>query len=311
MTTKWVAASVRSRAMVQRRVGSAGARELATRPTLEAAIDALAISPYGHDVRSGQTLAQAQHAVVATTLWHTRVLAGWLPRGDARLLRVLAGGFEVANVDERLREIDGGAPEPAFRLGGLATSWTMLSGAASAADMRHLLSRSAWGDPGSDTADGVRLGMRLSWAARVSASVPRARSWAAGAAALMVAREHLLDRSRIAESAALIATPLLGTRWRATSTLQGFAAQVPTDAQWPFEQVDDPGDLWRAETAWWMRVAADGFTLLRQPLTSADPVIGAVAVLGADAWLVRGALEVAARGGASTPHAMEAFDAVA
>ena len=21
-----------------------------------------------------------------------------------------------------------------------------------------------------------------------------------------------------------------------------------------------PGDLWRAETAWWMRVAADGFT---------------------------------------------------
>ena len=40
---------------------------------------------HGHDVRSGQTLAQAQHAVVATTLWHTRVLAGWLPRGDARL----------------------------------------------------------------------------------------------------------------------------------------------------------------------------------------------------------------------------------
>jgi hypothetical protein len=46
-------------------------------------------------------------------------------------------------------------------------------------------------------------------------------------------------------------------------------------------------------------------------LTTSDPVIGAVAVLAADAWLVRGALEVAARGGASTAHAMEAFDAVA
>jgi hypothetical protein len=58
-------------------------------------------------------------------------------------------------------------------------------------------------------------------------------------------------------------------------------------------------------------VERDGFTLLRQPLTTSAPVVGAAAVLGADAWRVRAALEVAARGGSQDPRALEAFDAVA
>ncbi len=46
-------------------------------------------------------------------------------------------------------------------------------------------------------------------------------------------------------------------------------------------------------------------------MTTSAPVIGSVAVLAADAWRVRAALEVAARGGPGSPGALEAFDAVA
>ena len=41
------------------------------------------------------------------------------------------------------------------------------------------------------------------------------------------------------------------------------------------------------------------------------PVIGMAAVLAVDAWRVRAALAVAARGGALAAGALEAFDAVA
>ena len=44
----------------------------------------LADSPYGHGVHVGQTLAEAEHALAATVLWHLRVLAGWQPRPGAR-----------------------------------------------------------------------------------------------------------------------------------------------------------------------------------------------------------------------------------
>ena len=51
--------------------------------------------------------------------------------------------------------------------------------------------------------------------------------------------------------------------------------------------------------------------MLRRPVTGPDPVIGVIAVLAADAWRVRAALEVAARGGAGNHVALEAFDAAA
>lgn len=311
MSAGWVAASVRARALAHRRVGAAGARDLAGAHSLDRALDVLAGSPYGRDVHHGLSLAEAQHAVGSTLLWHLRVLAGWLPRGDARVLRVLAGGFEVANVDERLRAITGGTPEPPFALGGLSTTWHTLAGATTTEQMRTLLGRSAWGDPGTDSAEGIRLAMRLAWAGRVSANVPRARAWAVGAATLVVARGHLLGDAPIPVPSALLATRLLGSHWPTSRTLPGFVEALPADARWPLRSIDDPGDLWRAEAGWWARVATDGFALLRQPVGSADPVIGAVAVLAVDAWRVRAALEIAARGGMGAPGALEAFDAVA
>ncbi len=311
MSSSWVAPSVRARALAQRRLGAAGTRDLAAAATFAQALDLLAGSPYGRDVHRGQSVAQAQHAVAATLLWHMRVLAGWLPRGDARLLRILAGGFEVANVDERLREIAGSGSEEPFRLGGLSTSWPMLATATSTEQMRTLLARSAWRDPGSDTVEGLRIGMRLAWAQRVSAGLPRARAWAVGAASLLIARRHLLDQWPIPAPTALLATRLLGTKWTASRTLEGFVGSLPADARWALTEIDDAGDLWRAEARWWARVAGDGFGLLRRPIGTPEPVIGAVAVLAADAWRVRAALEVAARGGATTASALEAFDAVA
>jgi hypothetical protein len=297
--------------MSRRRVGLAGARSLASSISLDEALEVLSESPYGRDVHPGQTLAQAQRAVASTLLWHIRVLAGWVPRGDSRELRILAGAFEVANVDERLRELSGSPAEPPFHLGSLATAWPVLAGASSPADLRELLSRSAWGDPGTDVPDGIRLAIRLSWAARVHAIVPRARAWAAGAAALLAARAHLVARSALPPQAALVAMPMLGPHWTESTTLAAFGAALPTGARWALADCGDPGDLWRAEAAWWSRVTSDGFALLRKPVTTSDPVLGAVVVLATDAWRVRAALEVAARGGASAPEALGVFDAVA
>ncbi len=310
MSASWVAASVRARALSRRRLGAAGARAVAVTDGLDRAVDLLVDTPYGHDVHHGMSVSQAQHAVAETLLWHARVLAGWLPRGDARVLRVLAAGFEVANVDEQLRRAAGAEHAAPFHLGGLSTAWTTLAGATSAEQVRRSLARSAWGDPGADDADGIRLGMRLTWAARVSANVPAARPWAIGGATLLVARAHLLTGTPLAPQAARLATRLLGSRWPASRTLRGFTAALPTDARWPLASLADPADLWRAEARWWARVTDDGFRFLRRPVTSPDPVIGAVALLAADAWQVRAALEVAARGGASS-SALEAFDAVA
>jgi hypothetical protein len=311
MSAGWVAGSVRARAMSRRRLGAQAARTLAGRTSLELAVDSLADSPYGHDVHPGQSLGQAQHAVSATVLWNMRVLAGWLPTGSSRILRLLAGGFEVANVDERLRELDGHAVEPPFRLGSLGTTWERAAHATSAADIRAVLARSPWGDPGSETPAGVGLGMRLAWAGRVASGIPQVRPWACGAAAIVVARELLLAGSAPTPQAQRALAPLLGSAWTDARTVAALASCLPAEARWVLDGIEDPEGLWRAEAAWWSRLSVDGSALLRRPGATPAPVIGSVAVMAVDAWCVRAALGVAARGGSDAPHALEVFDAVA
>jgi len=271
----------------------------------------LASTPYGHQVRPGQTLSEAQQAVSATLLWNLRVLAGWVPHGDARVLRVLAGGFEIANTDERLRELSGSESDPPFRLGTLGTTGNRIATAGSLVQVRDILAHSVWGDPGADTVAAIHLGMRLSWATRVAAIVPDARPWAAGAAALLVAREVVVAGRRPTAEAVWLAAPLLGSSWLAADTLPALVAALPQRARWSLDFVRNPADLWRAEAAWWARVERDGFSLLHRPVTTSAPVIGMAAVLGVDAWRVRAALTVAAHGGDLSPAALEAFDAVA
>jgi hypothetical protein len=307
MSARWVAGNVRARALSSRRVGAADARALATSASLGDALRELMSTPYGRDVRVDQTLAQAQHAVGATLLWHLRVLAGWQPRQGVEAVRVLAAGFELANVEELLARLTGGTAEEPYRLGTLGVAWRQLVAAASRAELRGMLVASPWGDPGADTPAAIGLGMRMSWAARVSAAIPEAARWAAGAVALRVAREiFLLDR-RLDEPAARRAAVLLGPGALGATTIGEYAGALWPAARWAMSDVDSAYDISRAEARWWTRVEQDGFTLLHDRRFDSGAVIGTVAVLAADAWRVRAALRLAASGGGP----VGVFDAIA
>ncbi|MFI7546843.1 hypothetical protein [Actinoplanes sp. NPDC049599] len=300
MTAGWVAGSVRATAMARRRMGASAARELAGCPGLPAALEVLAGSPYGAGAHPGDQLAAAEHAVAATTLWNVRVLAGWLPVEGAELFRRLAAGFEIANIDEHLRGLTADPHEPGvppFRLGSLATAWPRLSTTTSPADLRAALAASAWGDPGADSPRAVTTWLRTAWAARVGADPGPARPWAAGALALLVAREQIAARVRLPDSVVAVASRLLGTGWRDAADLAGLAARLPEPARWALDGVTSTADLWLAETRWWARLRRDGTALLRRAEAGPQRPLGAVAVLAADAWLVTAALELAARGG--------------
>ena len=260
MTAGWVAGTVRAKAMARRVLGTEAARQIAASRSLRTAQRILQPTRYHDAAETDLTLAMAQHVVAATILWDLRVLAGWLPRDGVSLLRLLAGWFEIANVDELLQAQAGLPAGPEFQLGALATAWPRLSEARSTAELRHALSASAWGDPGGDTSRDIRLAMRARWAARVAVSGDRARAWASAASAVL--------------RPALPSAP---------------AAQP-----------------WEAEAGWWRGVEGDGRVLLRSAATDSGPVLGAVAVMAADARRVRAALACAARGG----EALEAYDAL-
>jgi hypothetical protein len=316
MSTSWVAGTVRATALARRRLGAAGAREVAAMPDLAEALASLARSPYGHDVRVTQTLAEAQRAVGDTLLWHLRVLSGWLPRGGTQVMRLLAGGFEVANADEHVVELGGGAAEPTYQLGMLETAWSRLRHTPSLADVRDLLARSPWGDPGAASPWAVHVGMRLGWADRVASGVPEAAGCARAAAAVLVLRTTVLEDRALPGPLAARATYLLGPGFvegtaRPPGTLRGLTALLPTDVRWVLEEVERPEDLWRASVTWWRRVELDAFGLLRHAGFERGPVVGAVLLLAVDSWRVRAALEAAARTPTDGPAALEAFDAVA
>ena len=272
MSAGWVAGSVRARAMARSRMDSGFARHLATCGSLADALHLLAATPYGANIRRDQTLAAAQHEVAGTLLWNLRVLAGWLPRDGVQLLRILAGWFEIANVDELLQSIAGRPAGPEFRLGALAAAWPRLAQAASVSELRTALAASAWRDPGQPTAQAIRLGMRSSWAARIAELGEPARTWAAGAAALLVPGE--------------------------------LAGSVPARDRWVLAGITSPAGLWRAETTLMARVEQDGLRLLRASGLDRGVVLGAVAVMACHARRIRAALELAARGGAP----VEVFD---
>jgi hypothetical protein len=303
----WVAGSVRARALARRCVGADAARRLAACRSLGDALRLLAATPYGAAVRREQSLAAAQHEIAGTVLWDLRVLAGWLPRDGVRLLRTLGAWFEVANVDELLQSIAGRPAGAEFRLGALATAWPRLRRAASSGELRAALADSPWRDPGGDTARAVRLGMRARWAARVAAVGDPAGTWAAGAAALLVAGERFAA-GRAADPAVLGgALDLLGPSARRAATLGELADGLPGRARWVLAGITAPAELWRAEAALISRIERDGLRLLRTSSLDSGVVLGAVAVMACDAWRIRAALEVAARGGAP----VEAYDELA
>lgn len=283
--------------MARRQLGVAAVRSLAASPDLAQAVAVLGQSPYGRHLQPAASLAEAQRAVAAAVLWNLRVLAGWLPAGGMPLLRLLAGWFEVANVDEHLQALAGEPAEPPFRLGALATAWPALAATMSPGDLRTTLARTPWGDPGGADPRSLTLGMRAAWAERVAAGVPRAEAWAAGAVALLLARELFVTGQPLPEAVRRAATRTIGGDWTRSATLPQLAQRVGPSARWALRGTAEPSDLWSAELRWWRRLRADGVSLLRSSRYGDAAVLGTVAVMAADAWQVRAALELAARGG--------------
>lgn len=322
MRPGWVAGTIRARAMAQRQLGADAARRLAACGSLAEAQRMLARTPYAPAGQPGQTLAAAQRAVAECLLWDLRVLAGWLPRQGVGLLRALAGWFEIANVDELLQSQAGRPAAEQFQLGSLATDWPRLRRARSHAGLRAALAASSWRDPDGDSGRDIRVSMRVRWAMRVAAAGDPARTWAAGATALLLAGERFATarlpaaagdsgtgaisspvNSNLVAGARALLSPAAAT----AGTLSALGDALPGQARWVLAGVSSPDGLWRAEAAWWARVGADGRALLRASGPDSGPVLGAVAVLAADARRVCAALEAAARGGA----ALETYDAVA
>jgi hypothetical protein len=343
MRSDWVAASVRARSMAQRRVGAGTCRTIAAAPGLPAATSQLADTVYGMELKSAQTLSQTHRATRRTVLWQLRVLAGWIPAGGTRLIRAAAAAFEADNIlalDLHLRRQETGV-SPAFDLGGLATAWPRLSTAATDEELRAALASSPWGDPGPETALADIL--TLVWVRRLAAEAAAVRPWAAAAAALIAARLVLVEGTAPAPRLVTLLRPLLGTGWTAaTGTTElsspGFPSNpksnpglpsnpkstsglpsgpksnpeslrnaLPPAAARALDGVDRPADLWRAEAALAVRIESDGFSLLRAGLPGPDVVLGAMAVLAADAWRVRAALASAALHAGTS----EVLDAVA
>lgn len=322
MSTGWVAGSVRARALARGALEGTAAHAVVQTHSLPAAVSMLRGTPYGRELGTADDLELAQHAVLGTLLWRLRVLAGWVPRQGAELLRVLAAGFELANVDEHVARLEGRPSGPTYTMGRLETAWSRLSRTVSIEDLRRALGASPWRDPGGATAWDVHTGMTLAWAERVTTlPVAAAGEWARAAAALSLLRESLVVRRSLPDAVVERASRLFGASSAAgltdpATTLVRATRALPRSLRWLWADLDDEGDLWRAEAALRRRVASDGTSLLWRAIYGAEAIVGVVGVLAADAWRIQAALEVAARGGgvlgdAGAPSPVEVFDEMA
>jgi len=289
--------------MRRRIVGRAALRDIAASPTLAIAIERLATSAYGHDVRSGQSLAEAQRAVFATTLWHLRVLAGWMPSAGGQMARTIAGGWEIANA---LAAVTGqGRPGDEYDLGAISTARNGLRGARGPEDVRTALARSAWGDPGTGDPEQIITWMRARWAERIATEVPATSEWASGWLALLLARVRFGERRPPPPRP--LGHLVLGSGWRDAVDLASFRTSLPGSAAWALAGIESPSDLWRAEAAWWARVERDAASIdVDARPGRPEAFVASVATLAVDGWRARAALALAAHGGGP----MEAFDVV-
>lgn len=318
MGAGWVAGTARARALRTRCLGAEGIGEVASCSTLDEALHHLAVTPYRHDVTAGATTAEAQRAISSTLLWHLRVLAGWQPAAGVQAVRALAAGFEISNVEHHLRgmalDMHGPGPRresfrpPPHHLGALAIAWPRLARTRTAAELRTALASCAWGDPGGESPAAVASGLRISAAVRLADAVPDAARWAAARIALQLGREMFVVGRRLPDAGLRRAARLLGPRAVGSGAYADFRQALPPTASWLFDDIDQAQDLWRAEGRWWETVGQDGRELLRRSGFGRPPVVGAVALLSADAWRTRGALELASRGAGPTHWTVEVPD---
>jgi hypothetical protein len=297
MRASWVAGAVRARLLAGRRLGREGALEAASAGSLPAALAVLAGSSYGRAGQLGPTREEAERTIAASTLLELRVLAGWLPRTAVELMRALSAWFELANIEDRLAYLAGAEARPPFELGALGVAWPRAASSQTTAEVRSAVAASLWGDPGDETPAAIHSWLRVAWARRLAEEAPEAREWIAGALALLVGRD-VVAGAVPRERARRTASRLLGSGWERADTLGQLAVALPASAAWALEGVARPADLWRAEVRWWARLERDAETMLRRPSDARAVVIGAVALLAADARWATAAVEAAARGSA-------------
>ena len=144
--------------------------------------------------------------------------------------------------------------------------------------------------------------MRVSWAARVAALPDPAPSWAAAAAALLLAGEKFAADASFPISPVPRSPPSSAARhcgqrrltiWRGgcRPARGGCCRRVPIRVTCGRRRLaGGPGSSGMASAL----LASSGF--------AAEPVLGAAAVLAVDAWRLRAALEMAARGGQPARH---------
>jgi hypothetical protein len=307
MSAGWVAAQVRSRSLTSRSVGPAQARAIARSGSLAGALAVLATTHYGERLRSGPSLAEAERAVFATVLWNIRVLAGWSPALGASRLRVLAGGFELANIRGELARIEGRSVPDPYELGSLA-SVPRHAQPSSTIELRETLKRSPWGDPGVLDAPGILVALQISLVRRVVENVPEAGEWAAGYGALLLARLVIAGTSLVPDSVPEAnARAVLGRSAPIARTLHDLAAALPVAVAPVLDGATGPEDLWSCEARWWSQLWRSGEEGVRCGSAQPATAVAAVAAMCADAWRVRVALEIAARAG----RGIELLDAVA
>jgi len=308
MNADWVAASVRARALAQRRVGAGGSRRIAALPDLAAGLATLADSVYADRIGEATDLATAERATDDAALWQLRVLAGWVPATASRLCRAAAGSYERDNIVALARTLEESVPAPApYDLGSLGTSWSQVRTATSPAELRTALARSTWGDVADDPATGLRDALTVVWLRRLAEVAPAAHSWAQLVGALIAARTVLVDLAEPSPRMRRLLRPVIGTDWETATDLESLRSTLPRATRAALGDLDDPTQLWRAEARVLSTVEADGFRLLRAALPGPDVVLGAIAVLAVDAWRVRAALAAACLGAGSS----EVLDAVA
>ncbi len=306
MKPGWVAGSVRARLLADRCLAGAGARSVAAAGEVSSAVAVVAASPYGRDVHDDMGLVDAERGVRATTLWHLRVLAGWLPPGGSDVVRMLAGGHEIANIEAHVDELAGAPPTVPFDLGALGTAWPRVRAARSIGEVRAALAMSPWGDPGSSERAVFAASLRVAWARRITERIPELRRWASAGAAVVIASERFGNDRELSATAAIDAGRLLGPGWP-TATLRSFIDGLSADERWVFADVSDERDVWRAESTWWRRLGEEAARQTRRASDGEAAVAWSAVLLLADARRVCAALEAAAWG----PAGLEAFDAVA
>jgi hypothetical protein len=271
---------------------------LARAGSLPEALAMLSHTPYNHDVRPGMDLRAAEGAVAKTLLWHLRVLAGWAPSRGHERVRLLAAGFEIANVLGKLAQFGGRRAVAPYELGALSTVWGPVSRASSDVEVRTALATSAWGDPGGTDMPTVGAALEVSWARRVAFGVPEAAGWAKMFGGLLLAR--MLAAGAPPEAGSPNERNLrlvIGGRWAGSAALADLPASLSKPAARALSAGEAAGDLWRAEARAWTLLETDALRVQAGWNPGPGAVVAAAGLLAVDAWRVRAALELAARGG--------------